>query len=100
MVAHGEGVGGCPATLPGDFRQRRSLVKGIVAEARIDVIADQGQMRHLAAVVAQEVVYDSGLLVATGDQAKGRINILVDGGGKAGLDPLAQAGDIGAHAPE
>src|SRR5205823_10834146 len=87
MVAHGEHGLRAHAKLTRQFRQSSAFVVSLMAKAGINVVTDNGETRHAAAVISKIPVNDIRLPVVAGDQAKGGVCIFVDACMEAGIDP-------------
>ena len=97
MVARREDAFAREAELAGDFRQRRALAVGRVAEARIHVVAHHRQVWHGLAVVLQVRLDVVRVRVRARDEAEGRIGVRIHGGAEMAVDPLEEARQVLVH---
>ena len=100
VIAGGEGVVAVNTELAADFAEGGAFVVVGVAEAGIDIVTDEGEVRDLSHVVVEERLDGVGVLVAFGDEAEGRVVVFVEGGAEAVTDPFHQVGHVGLHAGE
>src|ERR1019366_3033653 len=89
---------GGQAELARELRQGRAFVERNMAETRIDIVAHERELRDAAAIFRQVIVDDLGIATVAGDEAEGRIGVLVEPGMEPGADPGDDAGQISPDA--
>src|SRR5258705_5970009 len=97
MIAGGEDFMAANSELACDFGESRSFVIANVAEARIDVVSHEAQVRNLAAIIFKERLNGIGVLVRFGDEAERGILIFIECGNEEFIDPVDEARDILSH---
>ena len=66
--------------LPGNFRQRRALIIGCMAEPSVNIVPNDTQKWDFGAIFLQEYLNRIRISIILRDEAKWRIGILVNGG--------------------
>ena len=100
VVASGKDLGALEAQPAGQFGQGGAFIVGDMAEARVNVVAHDGQVGRPLAVLFQVAVNDVHVAIAAGDEAERRERIFVDARMEAGIDPLNNFRQVGLHPPE
>jgi hypothetical protein len=94
VVSCGGGVLWGDLELSLDFLQGCAFAVAGVAEAGVDVIADDGEAGDGVAVSLEVIDDVIGLVIIGGDEAEGGVSIFVEGGVIAGLDPIDELGEV------
>src|SRR5687768_14882526 len=100
MVACSENVFPADAQLARNFSQSGAFIVFGVAETRINVVADNGQIRDVSGVFFEEFHDCVGVFVAARNEAERRPWIFIDIGGIMFLHPGEQAWHLGSYPRE
>src|SRR5213594_1374884 len=100
MVASSEDLLAPNAELASDLCKRSALVVTDMAEAGVDIVPYEAQVRNFAAVLVEERLNGIGVLIGLCDQTKRRVIVLVQSGREAFVDPVDEARHVLTHTQE